>query len=90
MTCSYRREGEPLEIAARDAADPILVWDTATVPNGTYFVKVVASDAPSNPAATALAGELDSVAFEIDNTPPAIYDRRAARRRADGRPSPST
>src|SRR5207249_6324807 len=29
-------------------------------------------DAPSNPMATALTGELDSVAFEVDNTPPAI------------------
>src|SRR4029079_16824524 len=36
------------------------------------FVKVVASDRPSNPADTALAGELDSSALEIDNTPPAI------------------
>jgi hypothetical protein len=32
----------------------------------------VASDAPSNSAGTALTGELDSEAFEIDNTPPAV------------------
>jgi hypothetical protein len=42
------------------------------VPNGTYFIKVVASDGPSNPAATALTGELESSAFDIDNTPPVI------------------
>lgn len=69
----YRREGEtawtPLR---RGVTEPILVWDTTTVPNGTYFVKVVASDAPSNPLGTALTGELDSSAFEIDNTPPVI------------------
>jgi hypothetical protein len=69
----FRREGEtawkPLR---RGMTDSILVWDTTTVPNGTYFVKVVASDSPSNPASTALTGELDSVALEIDNTPPAI------------------
>jgi hypothetical protein len=35
-------------------------------------VKVIASDAPSNPTGTSLAGELDSSAFEVDNTPPAI------------------
>jgi len=35
-------------------------------------VKVVASDAPSNPLVTALSGELDSAAFEVDNTPPSI------------------
>jgi hypothetical protein len=42
------------------------------VPNGTYFVRVIASDRPSNPAASALTGERDSAAFQIDHTPPAI------------------
>ena len=43
----YRREGETAwKALRRDVADTILVWDTTTVPNGTYFVKVVASDAP--------------------------------------------
>jgi hypothetical protein len=42
------------------------------VPNGTYFVKVVASDGPSNPAAISLTGELESAAFDVDNTPPVI------------------
>ncbi len=44
-----------------DVTEPILVWDTTTVPNGTYFVRIVASDAPSNSLQTALAGELDSM-----------------------------
>jgi len=35
-------------------------------------VKIVASDAPSNPGGDALSGELESVALEIDNTPPVI------------------
>jgi hypothetical protein len=69
----YRREGEttwtPLR---RGLTEAILVWDTTTVPNGTYFIKVVASDAPSNPLSAALTGELESSAFEVDNTPPAI------------------
>ena len=69
----YRREGETAWTALRRGlADPILVWDTTTVPNGTYFIKVVASDSPSNPEGTALTGELDSAEFDIDNTPPAI------------------
>ena len=69
----YRREGETTWTALRrGVTEPILVWDTTTMPNGTYFVKVVASDAPSNPVGTALTGELDSSAFEIDNTPPSI------------------
>jgi SMP-30/gluconolaconase/LRE-like protein len=69
----YRREGETIWKTLRKAvADPILVWDTTTVPNGTYFVRIVASDAPSNPLGAALNGELDSSAFDIDNTPPSI------------------
>jgi hypothetical protein len=48
------------------------VWDTTSVPNGTYVVKIVASDAPGNPPGTALAGERESRAFDIDNTPPDI------------------
>ena len=69
----FRREGEAAWKTLRKAtSDAILVWDTTTVPNGTYFVKIVASDAASNPIGSALAGELDSVAFEVDNTAPAI------------------
>jgi hypothetical protein len=69
----YRREGDPAwKVLRKDVTDPILVWDTTTVPNGRYIVKVVASDKPSNAADTALTGELESVAFEVDNTPPEI------------------
>ncbi len=69
----YRREGETTwKMLRRGVVDPILVWDTTTVPNGTYFIRVVASDAPSNPVGTALTGELDSSAFDVDNTPPTI------------------
>jgi sugar lactone lactonase YvrE len=69
----YRREGETTWKPLRKGVqETILVWDTNTVPNGTYFVRIVASDSPANSAADALAGEMDSVAFEIDNTPPTI------------------
>ena len=69
----YRREGEttwkPLK---KELTDEIVVWDTSSVPNGRYVLRVVASDAPSNAPATALAGSLESTAFDIDNTPPVI------------------
>lgn len=69
----YRREGDTAWKTLRKAVtDSILVWDTTTVANGTYFVKIVASDAPSNPLSLALAGELESSAFDVDNTPPTI------------------
>jgi sugar lactone lactonase YvrE len=69
----YRREGETAwRVLRDDLREEILVWDTTTVPNGTYFVKIVASDSPSNATDTAMAGEMDSAAFEVDNTPPQI------------------
>jgi sugar lactone lactonase YvrE len=69
----YRREGDPAwRLLRSNVTVPLLVWDTTTVPNGTYFVKIVASDRPSNAADLALAGELVSQAFEIDNAAPRI------------------
>lgn len=69
----YRREGETAWKTLRsNLTDSILVWDTTTVPNGTYFVRIVASDATSNSSGTALTGEMDSIAFDVDNTPPAV------------------
>jgi hypothetical protein len=72
----YRSEGETAwKVLRRDVTEPILVWDTTTVQNGTYFARIVATDAPSNAAGTALAGELVSSAFEIDNLPPELIIR---------------
>ena len=47
-------------------------WDSHNVPDGAYRVRVVASDAGSNPPDQALAGERVTEAFYIDNTPPAV------------------
>jgi hypothetical protein len=77
---SYRREGDttwkPLK---RGLWDAIVVWDTTSVPDGTYYVKVTATDAPSNSPATALVGEFESVSFDIDNTPPVVEVQTATR-----------
>lgn len=69
----YRREGDTTwKALKRGLMDEIVVWDTTSVPNGTYFVKIVSSDSPSNPPGSALVGELESSAFDIDNSPPGI------------------
>lgn len=76
----YRREGETTwKTLHRALTDPIFVWDTTSVPDGTYFIKVAASDAPSNSPGAALVGELESVSFDIDNTAPRIEVPPAAR-----------
>ena len=48
------------------------MWDTSSVPNGTYVLRVLASDARANPAETALGGDLESNSFEIDNVSPTV------------------
>ena len=69
----YRREGETSWKLLKGAlSDSILVWDTASAPNGPYVVKVVASDQGSNPTDTALKGERESASFDVDNSPPAV------------------
>jgi len=47
-------------------------WDTASMPDGAYYLKVVASDAPSNPPDLAIKTERESERFEVDNTSPTI------------------
>ena len=70
----HRREGETAwKILKRNiVGDPIVVWDTTSVPNGSYLLRVVASDAGSNSPSTTLTGALESSAFDIDNSPPEI------------------
>jgi len=47
-------------------------FDTTTLPDGAYYLKIVASDAPSNPPDKALKTERESERFEVDNTPPVV------------------
>jgi hypothetical protein len=76
----YRREGETTwKALKRGLWDPIVVWDTTSVPDGTYVLKIAASDAPSNSPDTSLTGELESSSFEIDNSPPRIELQTATR-----------
>jgi sugar lactone lactonase YvrE len=47
--------------------------DGATLADGRYIFKIVASDAPDNPQGQALTGERISEPVDIDNTPPNIH-----------------
>ncbi len=77
---AYRREGETgWRVLQRGLWDEIFVWDTTSVPDGTYFLRITATDAPSNSPGTALAGDLESTSFDIDNTPPRIEVQPSAR-----------
>jgi hypothetical protein len=52
-------------------------WDSAAMPDGAYYLKIAATDAPSNPPAQALTAERESERFIVDNTPPVIEGLKA-------------
>ncbi len=52
-------------------------WDTSSMPDGAYYLKIVASDSPSNPADQALWGARESDRWVVANTPPRIENLRA-------------
>ncbi len=54
-------------------SDSFISWDSATWPDGEYYLKVVASDLPSNTPETARQDEMISEAFTVDNTAPVIH-----------------
>jgi sugar lactone lactonase YvrE len=70
---AYRRVDDTVFRPLRKGlTDPVLAWDTTTVPNGRYVVRITASDAPSNPEALALSVDKESESFDVDNTPPMV------------------
>jgi len=69
----YRGEGEKnWRLLKKDLDDNFYTINADTLPDGTYQVRIVASDQPSNPPDQALTGESESRTFTIDNTPPAV------------------
>jgi outer membrane protein assembly factor BamB len=74
----YRVEGEQSWRLLKDKlTQRFYSWDTTTMPDGAYYLKIVASDQPSNPPSQALSNERTSERFEIQNTPPRIENLRA-------------
>jgi hypothetical protein len=69
----FRGENETAWKLLKDKLDTrYYSWDTTAMPDGAYYLKIMASDAPSNPSGEGLTSERESDRFEVDNTPPAI------------------
>src|SRR5207237_9635459 len=69
----YRAENERTwKLLKKDLEDNFYTINSDTLPDGTYVVRVVANDSPSNPPEIALRGEMESHPFIIDNTPPEV------------------
>ncbi|HXW56530.1 MAG TPA: hypothetical protein VEJ67_12330 [Candidatus Cybelea sp.] len=73
FTIYYRGESEKNWRLLKDnLTQHYYSWDTSTMPDGAYYLKIIASDSPSNPTDQALSGERESDRFEVENTPPRI------------------
>jgi hypothetical protein len=69
----FRGENETSWKLLKDKLDTrFYSWDTTSMPDGAYYLKIVASDAPSNPTGEALSTERESDRFVVDNAPPSI------------------
>jgi sugar lactone lactonase YvrE len=76
----YRGEGErDWKLLKSGLTDKFYSFDSGLLPDGSYTVKVVASDAPSHTPEEALSDEKESPRFEVDNTPPRIENLTARR-----------
>ncbi|MGC2331325.1 MAG: hypothetical protein WA581_07725, partial [Candidatus Acidiferrales bacterium] len=74
----YRGEGEQNWRLLKDKLKQrYYSWDTTTMPDGAYYLKIVASDSLSNPVDQALSTERESDRFQVANTPPQIVNLRA-------------
>ena len=74
----FRSEGDTAWRLLKDKLNQrFYTWDTGTMPDGPYYLKIVASDLPSNPPSMALENNLVSDRFEIDNTAPQVQGLRA-------------
>jgi hypothetical protein len=59
-------------------SDKFYSWDAAAFPDGVYYVKIVASDAPSNVETDVLTDEREGGPLLVDNTPPVISGLKVA------------
>jgi hypothetical protein len=77
-TVYYRGENEhDWKLLKSNLDQKFYSWDSTTLPDGAYYLKIVATDALSNPPDLALKTERESERFEIDNTPPVIDGLKA-------------
>lgn len=79
----YRGDGQSRWLLLKDnLTDKFYSFDASLLPDGGYFIKVVASDAPSHSPGQAMTAERESGRFEVDTSPPQIEKLSASN---DGR-----
>ena len=85
----YREEGQPTwrDMFGEDAVltEAKYVWNTGSIPDGYYLVRVEASDEPSNPDELSLRSSATSEPIRVDNHPPRIDQLKVHKGRVKGR-----
>jgi len=77
---AIRKEGEAeWRVLEADWTEPLYAFDTLSFPDGTYALRLTASDAPSNPPGLELAADKILPALVIDNSLPAVKGFTAVR-----------
>ena len=66
------------KLMEKDLTDSFFSWDATSLADGTYLLRVVAEDSPSNPEGASLSAERLSDPFDVDNNPPQIGSIQAA------------
>jgi WD40 repeat protein len=75
----YRAENQQNWLLLKDNLEQkFYSWDTTSMPDGAYYLKIVATDAPSNPPTMALSTERESERFTVDNTNPTVASIEAS------------
>lgn len=73
---AYRQEGQPVWRDAfgedTELKEPKYTWDTSSIPDGFYVVRVEASDEEANPDDRTLRAVAVSEPIRVDNHPPRI------------------
>jgi len=68
-----RGEGETMwKLLKEGIREHYFSWDSTAFPDGKYYLRVTASDAPSNPPDQSSSAARESERFLIDNSPPEI------------------
>jgi hypothetical protein len=71
---SVRKDGWPdwIRLTDEPITEKTFAWDTTAFPSGSYRLKLVASDRPSNSPGDALTRERESLTFIVDHDPPSV------------------
>ena len=69
----YREEtAAEWRVLKRELTTRLFTWDTTSTPDGTYIVRIVATDAGANAPGQALTAVRDTPPFDVDNSSPQI------------------